>query len=127
MMEGLAGAGVILGGLMATALRPRRKIVWILGSFATSCFALAMTGLAPAGMLWLGAACWSLSGLLYILGSTPMTALLQTIMPSSLQGRVFSLLTTMLAMAGPVGLMLGMDPWIARPRPLAWDDGGLIP
>jgi DHA3 family macrolide efflux protein-like MFS transporter len=108
LLEGLAGAGMIVGGVVATALRPRRKIVWVIFSFAASSFALALTGLAPASMLWLGAAFWSLSGLLYILGSAPMTALLQTIVPNPRQGRAFSLLSTALAAAGPIGLMLAM-------------------
>lgn len=108
LLEGLAGAGMVAGGLVAAALQPRRKIVWVLVSFAMSSFTLALTGLAPGGMLWLGAAFWSLSGLFYILGSAPMTALIQTIVPNELQGRALSLLSTALAAAGPVGLLLAM-------------------
>lgn len=108
ILEGLAGAGMIFGGLIATASRPTRKILWVLVSFAMSSFALALTGLAPASMLLLGAVFWSLSGLFYTLGSAPMTALLQTIVPNQLQGRAFSLLTTALAASGPIGLLLAM-------------------
>ena len=104
LMEGLAGVGMLAGGLLAAYIAARNKIVWILGGFAVSSFLLGMVGFASSNMLWLAVAFWSLSGTAYILGNAPMTALIQTTVPNHLQGRVLSLLTTVMALAAPLGL-----------------------
>jgi DHA3 family macrolide efflux protein-like MFS transporter len=104
LMEGLAGAGMLAGGLLAALIAARRKVLWILGGFAVSSFLLGLVGFAPRNMLWLAIAFWALSGTAYILGNAPMTALIQTTVPNHLQGRVLSLLTTVMALAAPIGL-----------------------
>ncbi|MBJ3785765.1 MFS transporter [Devosia sediminis] len=106
LMESMAGLGMLLGGGIAALLVPRRKMLWILGSMAASCFTFSLMSLAPSDMLWLGTFWWALSSLLYVLGSAPFTALLQTIVPNRLQGRVLSLLTTVIALGGPVGIAI---------------------
>lgn len=106
LMEGMAGLGMFVGGLLAAAFPARRMIVWILGGFALSCLLLGAVGLAPSNMLWLATLFWSLSGLVYMLGNAPMIALLQITVPNQLQGRVLSLLSTVMALAAPVGLAL---------------------
>jgi MFS transporter, DHA3 family, macrolide efflux protein len=51
-MEGLAGAGVIVGGLLIAVVPLfKRKIVTVLVSFAISCATVALTALTPASML----------------------------------------------------------------------------
>lgn len=104
LMEGLAGFGMIAGGILAAIIAAKNKILWILGGFAVSSFLLGMVGFAPADMLWVAVIFWSLSGTAYILGNAPMTALIQTTVPNHLQGRVLSLLTTVMALAAPIGL-----------------------
>lgn len=104
LMEGLAGVGMLAGGLLAALIAARRKVLWILGGFAVSSFLLGLVGFAPRNMLWLAIAFWALSGTAYILGNAPMTALIQTTVPNHLQGRVLSLLTTVMALAAPIGL-----------------------
>lgn len=106
IMEGFAGAGMILGGVLAALIAPKRKIYWVLSGFGLSCFLLGLVGLSPASMLWLAVVWWAVSSVLYILGNAPMTALLQSKIPNQLQGRVLSLLTTVAAAAAPVGLAL---------------------
>lgn len=106
IMEGFAGAGMILGGVLAALIAPKRKIYWVLSGFGLSCFLLGLVGLSPASMLWLAVVWWAVSSVLYILGNAPMTALLQSTIPNQLQGRVLSLLTTVAAAAAPVGLAL---------------------
>ena len=104
-MEGLAGAGMIGGGVLI-AVTPlfKRKIVTILLSFAVSCGAVALTALTPGSMLWLGAAWWALSGVTFSTGNAPLMALIQTEVPNHLQGRVIALLTTLMGVAAPIGL-----------------------
>lgn len=106
IMEGFSGAGMVLGGVLAAIIAPERKIMWVLGGFALSCFTLGLVGLTPSNMLWLAVVWWAVSSVLYILGNAPMMALLQSTIPNQLQGRVLSLLTTVAAAAAPVGLAL---------------------
>jgi MFS transporter, DHA3 family, macrolide efflux protein len=106
-MEGLAGIGIIAGGALIAAVPIfKRRIVTVLVSFAISCAAVAFTALTPASMLWLGAIWWGISGVTFSTGNAPMLALIQTMVPNELQGRVISLLTTVMGLAAPVGLAL---------------------
>jgi len=106
LMEGMAGVGMILGGAIAAALVPKRKIRWVLTGFAAACLMLGAVGLVPAHLLWLAVGLWASSSVFYILGNAPMTALLQSKIPNQLQGRVLSLLNTVAALAAPIGLAL---------------------
>jgi len=104
LMEGMTGLGMILGGLLIAAIAPKRQMPWILLGLAASCLTLALTGLAPRQMFWLAVVWWAVSGLTFIMANAPMTSLLQSIIPNQLQGRVLSLLNTVIGLAGPVGL-----------------------
>lgn len=104
LMEGLAGAGMLFGGVLVAVMAPQRKMWWILWGFASSCLALALTGLVSARLFGVAVAWWALSGITYVFGSAPLTALLQTIVPPHLQGRVLSLLNMIMGLAAPIGL-----------------------
>jgi DHA3 family macrolide efflux protein-like MFS transporter len=106
-MEGLAGLGIIAGGALVAAVPLfKRKIVTILVSFTISCATVAFTAMTPGSMLWLAALWWALSGVTFSTGNAPMMALLQSQVPNQLQGRVISLLNTVMGLAGPIGLAL---------------------
>lgn len=106
VLEALGGVGMISGGLIVAAVAPRRRVQWVLLGFATSCLAMALVALTPGGSLWL-AATWSfVSGLAYVLGNAPLMTIVQTTVPNALQGRVLSLLTTLMALAAPLGLIV---------------------
>ncbi|GBF06487.1 macrolide-efflux transmembrane protein [Deinococcus aerius] len=106
LMEGLSGAGMIAGGLAVTVFAPRRRVMTVLVAFALSCFAVALTALAPGKAFWLAVVWWVVSGVTFSFGNAPMTAVLQTVIPNQLQGRALSLLSTVMGLAGPVGLAL---------------------
>jgi DHA3 family macrolide efflux protein-like MFS transporter len=104
-MEGLAGIGIIAGGLLIAAVPIfKRKIVTILASFAISCAMVALTALTPVSLFWLAAIWWGLSGVTFSTGNAPLMALIQTQVPNQLQGRVFALLNTVMGIAAPLGL-----------------------
>lgn len=105
ILESLGGVGMILGGVIVTVCAPRRLIYWILWGFALSCATLAATALMPPSGFWLAAMFWTLSGVTFILGDAPFTALIQTTVPNHLQGRVLALLGTLMGLAAPVGLL----------------------
>jgi DHA3 family macrolide efflux protein-like MFS transporter len=106
LIESLGGVGMIVGGLLVTAIMPKRRIVWVLAGFAASCFTLAFTALAPRGMLGVAILWWSISCVTFVMGNAPFTTLLQLIVPNHLQGRVLSLLATIMGLAGPIGLAI---------------------
>ncbi|PYE50530.1 MFS transporter [Deinococcus yavapaiensis] len=106
LMEGLSGVGMIVGGAAIAAIAPQRHMPWILPSFAVACLSLALTALAPSDLFWLAVVWWVTSGVAFIMGSAPFTALLQTTIPNHLQGRALSLLAAVMGLAGPIGLAL---------------------
>ncbi|WCM91583.1 MFS transporter [Acidovorax sp. NCPPB 2350] len=106
LLEGLAGVGMLAGGLLVAVMAPRRPVYWILLGFAASCSALALTALVPQNLFGIAVVWWVISGITFVLGDAPLIALLQTKVPSHLQGRVLSLMTTIMALAAPVGLAL---------------------
>jgi MFS transporter, DHA3 family, macrolide efflux protein len=107
LMEGFAGAGVIAGGALITVWAGfKRRIVTVLVSFVVSCGTVALTALAPGDALWLAVAWWTISGLTFSTGNAPMLAIIQTVVPNQMQGRALSLMTTVMGVAGPVGLAI---------------------
>jgi DHA3 family macrolide efflux protein-like MFS transporter len=106
-MEALAGIGIIVGGVLITAWPMfKRRSVTMLVSFAVSCGTVALTALAPGNMLLLATFWWFISGVTFSTGNAPMMALLQSIVPNAFQGRVLSLLNTVMGLAGPIGLAI---------------------
>ncbi|WP_439829563.1 MFS transporter [Aeromonas caviae] len=106
LMEGLSGVGMVLGGLAVAAMQLRTPIYWILAGFAASCFAVSLTALVPSSLFGVAVAWWVISGVCFVFGSAPLTALLQTIIPNYLQGRVLSIMNSLMSLAAPVGLLL---------------------
>lgn len=106
LLEGLAGVGMLTGGLLVAVMVPRRPVRWILLGFAASCSALALTALVPQNLFGVAVVWWVISGITFVLGDAPLVAFLQRNIPSHLQGRALSLMTTIMALAAPVGLAL---------------------
>lgn len=106
LMEGLAGVGMLLGGVVVAVISPKRKIMWILIGSTLTCLSLSFVALTPTNLFWMAAMWWLINGLTFIFLNAPLTALLQTIVPNEFQGRVLSLLSTIMALSGPIGLAL---------------------
>lgn len=107
LMEGLAGAGMIVGGVLISFWPIfKRRIVTVLVTFAISCFTVALTALAPGDWLWLGVVWWTISGLTFSMGNPPLMTIVQSNVPNELQGRVLSLLNMVMGIAGPLGTVL---------------------
>lgn len=106
IMEGLAGMGMIAGGVLITMMPIRRKIVTVLISFAFACAAVAATALMPTAAFGWAVVFWTLSGITYATGNAPMMAIIQTQVPNAVQGRVLSLLNMLMGIATPVGLAI---------------------
>jgi DHA3 family macrolide efflux protein-like MFS transporter len=106
LLESANGIGMLIGGLIISFIvLPVRRIVVVLLGFASSCFTIMMAGFAPSDMFWLAASWWFISGIPYTIGNGPIIAILQHIIPLEMQGRALSLLTSLLNLAGPLGLV----------------------
>ncbi|WP_295200608.1 MFS transporter [uncultured Chryseobacterium sp.] len=106
IMEGLAGVGMVAGGIIITLIAPKRKMIWILTGLGLSCFAISFVALMPADLFWLAVFWWMISSLTFIFANAPLTALLQTVIPNQIQGRVLSLLNMIMGLAAPLGLLV---------------------
>jgi DHA3 family macrolide efflux protein-like MFS transporter len=106
LMEGLSGIGMIVGGVIISIFPGKRPILILLVSFAVSCGTVALTALAGSNAFWLAIVWWVVSGLTFSIGNAPMMSVLQTVVPNHMQGRVLSLMTTIMGLAGPVGLAI---------------------
>lgn len=106
ILEGMGGAGMIVGGMIVALIAPRRLMLWILWGFGLSCLTLALVALMPGDLFWLAVVFWVASCLTFILGNGPFTTLIQTTIPNHLQGRALSLLSTVMGLAAPIGLAI---------------------
>ena len=106
LLESLAGIGMIIGGGIVSAVAPVRKIPWILGGFLGACLLIAMASGVPRGFFWLACIFWVSAAFANILANSALMALLQSSVPNHVQGRGISLLTTLLGLAAPLGLVV---------------------
>jgi DHA3 family macrolide efflux protein-like MFS transporter len=106
LMQSIGGVGLIAGGLLTFLLNFRRKIVTLLVSYALACALIAGTALTPGSFFWLAVVCWALGASTFAAGNATLMALLQSQVPNIFQGRVISLLTTVMGLASPIGLGL---------------------
>ncbi|MBM7845464.1 MFS transporter [Herpetosiphon giganteus] len=106
LMEGVGGLGMIIGGVMISLIQfPMRRIVLVLVMFALSSAMVGFTGMVPGPLFWIAVVLWFISGVTYTIGNAPIIAIIQTIVPNQLQGRVLSLYSTMIGLAGPIALI----------------------
>lgn len=106
LIESMAGAGMIAGGVAVVFFAPRKQITWILLGFAVSCFAITFTGLMPVSLFVIAVIFWMVGGIAFILGNAPLIALLQSSIPNHQQGRVLSLMNMLMGLGAPIGLAL---------------------
>ena len=106
LMEGLSGAGMIVGGVLISIFPAKRPILILMVSFVVSCGTVALTALAGSNAFWLAIVWWVVSGLTFSTGNAPMMSVLQTVVPNHMQGRVLSLMSTIMGLAGPIGLAI---------------------
>ena len=107
-MEAVAGVAIIAGGLIVTLLSPKRHTLWVLWASVASSFTLALTALMPSAFFWAAVAFWALGNGVFVVGDAARLALLQSTIPLHQQGRALSLLTSVMAFAGPIGLALAI-------------------
>ncbi len=104
LLQFMSGVGLILGGIAQTVLPQRRPMAVMLIFFALGCGAVSLTALSPA--FWGAMVGWTLYGMGFAVGNAKMFAMLNTVVPNQIQGRTISILTTMMGVVGPLGLLI---------------------
>jgi DHA3 family macrolide efflux protein-like MFS transporter len=114
------GVGMLAGGLTLSAWGGfRSKMMTMLFGLALIGVGVLVVGLAPAGWLWVGIAGMFVAGFSTPITNGPLHALVQTTVDPSLQGRVFTTITSVatatsplsMAVAGPLADAVGVQVW----------------
>lgn len=106
-LEFLGSFGMVLGAIIVMFIKiPKKEISFILWLFGISNITIFLMGILPKSMYFSFAFVWSLGAILYSIGASPMISIFQKTVPNELQGRIISLYSTLIGLAGPLGLIL---------------------
>jgi DHA3 family macrolide efflux protein-like MFS transporter len=120
LLEAVLGVGIVLGGLLLSVWGGfGRKIYTVLVGMVVMGLGLVVLGLTPGGSFWLALVSVFVMGLMISLVDGPIMAILQGTVAPEMQGRVFTLMGSLLwvtspfslAVAGPVSDWLGLQVW----------------
>ena len=120
LLEAIAGVGIIVGGVALSIWGGfKRKIHTAMLGIIIFAVSFIVLGVTPSGMFWLALACMFVVGLMLPLIDGPIMAILQSTVAPDVQGRVFTMMSSLLnltgpislAFAGPVSDWLGLQVW----------------
>ncbi len=120
VMESAAGLGIIGGGLLlGTWGGFKRRIMTTIFGLVGMGIATLLLGLTPASLFWLAVVGMLLFGAMQSMTNGPILAIMQSVVAPEMQGRVFTLISSLagamsplgLLIAGPVSDLLGVRFW----------------
>jgi len=120
LLEAVVGVGIVLGGLILSVWGGfRRKIYTTMMGMVILGLGFVVLGFTPGGLFWMALASIFVVGLTIPLIDGPIMAILQGTVAPEMQGRVFTLMGSLLwitspfslAVAGPVSDWLGLQVW----------------
>ena len=120
LLESVAGVGILMGGLVLSIWGGfRRKIYTTMMGGAVLGLGFVALGLTPGALFWMALLSMFVVGLMIPLIDGPIMAILQGTVAPEMQGRVFTLMGSLLlmtspfglAVAGPVSDWLGLQVW----------------
>ncbi|MFN2190494.1 MAG: MFS transporter, partial [Candidatus Promineifilaceae bacterium] len=107
ILEGSAGVGMLLGGLLLGIWGGfKRRIYTSLVGVALMGVSLLMLGFTPGSLFWLAIVSVFIMGLTIPLVDGPIMAIMQSNVDPKIQARVFTLVSSLLAITSPIGLMI---------------------
>lgn len=104
--ESLAGAGMIAGSIFVSVLKPRSYMPWIIIGICLAGSMISMSAGLQREMFWVSAVLWAIAAFGQVVGTALFMTLIQTIVENDIQGRVLSILNTMMGVAAPLGIAL---------------------
>ncbi len=120
LLESVAGVGIVVGGLVLSVWGGfRRKIFTSMTGMVVLGLGFVVLGLTPGTLFWLALGSVLVIGLMLPLVDGPFMAILQGTVAPEMQGRVFTIISSLfsisspigLAIAGPVSDALGLQVW----------------
>lgn len=115
VIEAAFSVGMIIGGAMLSAWGGfKRKILTILTGIIGLAVGTGLVALAPSNQFYLAVIGMSLAGLMNPFANGPIFAIMQTYVKPELQGRVFSLLESMVSAMMPISMIIAapVSKWI---------------
>lgn len=107
LLESVAGIGIVAGGLILSAWGGfERKILTNLMGLIGIGISMAVVGFTPASMFWLAVSAFFFVGFLIPMVDGPIMAIMQSAVKPEIQGRVFTLIGSLLSLSSPIGLAL---------------------
>lgn len=107
-MNSAWGIGMVAGGLILSVWGGfKSKMLTALPALIGQGLGFALVGLAPAEAFWMSIAGLAFSGMTNPIVNGPFGALIQDVVAPDLQGRVFTVLGSLTALAAPLGLAIG--------------------
>ncbi|MBN2625571.1 MAG: MFS transporter [Spirochaetales bacterium] len=128
ILGGVTGFGFMAGGMAIGILKGhKKKMITSLAGILGAGSAVLATGLLPAESFPLILICFFFAGSMIPVCMSPVQALIQGSVPAGLQGRVFSIMSSLSTLAAPVSLALaGILFDLASPRLWYIAGGGLV-
>ena len=120
LMEAIAGVGILSGGIILSVWGGfRRRVYTTLMGMVMLGLGLVVLGLTPGNLFWLALASTFAIELTIPLIDGPLMAILQATVAPEMQGRVFTIMGSLLlitspfslAVAGPISDALGLQVW----------------
>lgn len=120
LLQSLAGAGMITGGVLLSVLGGfKRKVVNILVGMMAMGGTAVMIGVTTANLFILAAVSFGLEGIANTFMNGGAFSLLQSLVKPDMQGRVFGLIGSATSICSPLGLLVsapivqkfGIQPW----------------
>jgi DHA3 family macrolide efflux protein-like MFS transporter len=107
LLEVVVGVGFVIGGLLLSAWGGfKRRIHTMMMGMAMGGLSLAALGFAPAAMFWMALVSIFVFGLTVPLIDGPFVAILQASVAPEMQGRVLTLVGSLLNLTSPIGLVI---------------------
>lgn len=101
-------AGILIGGLgLAVWGGTKRRMVTALAALVVAGVAVAVMGLCPPDGFLLAVGAIFVAGIVISMANGSFSAILQTAIPKTMQGRVFALVGSASQSAAPLGLVVG--------------------
>jgi DHA3 family macrolide efflux protein-like MFS transporter len=120
LLEAVAGAGIVVGGLGLSVWGGfRRRIFTTMMGAVVLGLGFVVLGLTPGNLFWMALVSTFVVGLMIPMVDGPIMAILQGTVEPAMQGRVFTIMGSLLwltspfslALAGPVSDRLGLQVW----------------
>jgi len=120
LLEAVMGGGIVVGGLLLSVWGGFQKKIYTMAlGIAGFSLAFLVWGMVPGAWFWAAVVSGALMGLTIPLIDGPIVAILQSTVAPDIQGRVFTLFSSLiwltsplgLSMAGPISDWLGLQVW----------------